>query len=98
MSQRIASAVRRSGRTSTGTWYVAREQLDAIAIPDETDLRRQDGESALRDIPPEDIDELTGLPIRRRFEQTMIVALEQARAADTPLSMAIFDACDCIDS
>ena len=23
MSQRIASAVRRSGRTSTGTWYVA---------------------------------------------------------------------------
>lgn len=69
----------------------ARQQLAAMTVPDEIDLARQNGDRALQDIPPEDIDELTGLPKRRRFEQTMIVALEQARAADTPLSMAIFE-------
>lgn len=69
----------------------ARDQLTAMVIPDSTDLQRQQGDPALQDIPPEDLDELTGLPKRRRFEQTMIVALEQARAAETPLSMAIFE-------
>jgi diguanylate cyclase (GGDEF)-like protein len=69
----------------------AREQLTAMVVPETIDIKRQDGDPALQDIPPEDIDELTGLPKRRRFEQTMIIALEQARAAEMPLSMAIFE-------
>jgi two-component system cell cycle response regulator len=69
----------------------ARKQLSEMVVPECIDIRRQEGEPSLQDVPPEDIDELTGLPKRRRFEQTMIVALEQARAADTPLSMAIFE-------
>lgn len=69
----------------------AREQLTSLTVPDLIDLDRQDGNQTLQYIPPEDLDELTGLPKRRRFEQTMIAAFEQARAADTHLSMAIFE-------
>jgi len=38
-----------------------------------------------------DVDDLTGLPSRRRFDQTMIAAFEQARAGIGPLSVAIFE-------
>lgn len=65
----------------------AGRRLSEIKIPD-VDIFE---ESVSAFGPSEDLDELTGLASRRCFEQTMIAAFEQARAARTPLSMAIFE-------
>jgi len=63
----------------------ASRQLAAIKIPDIEDVEEESLASA------EDTDDLTGLPSRRRFEQTMIAAFEQARVCTSPLSLAIFE-------
>lgn len=49
---------------------------------------RSPGVDASQD--PHTTDELTGVAGRRRFDQTFIAAFEQARAAPTPLALAIF--------
>lgn len=65
----------------------ASAQLQAMHIPDlesiEADV--ESGEPGM------DVDDLTGLPTRLKFDQTMIAAFEQARSGFGPLSLAIFE-------
>jgi diguanylate cyclase (GGDEF)-like protein len=65
----------------------ARKQLAAIALPsmESMEAESMDGEIG------QDLDDLTGLPNRLKFDQTMIAAFEQARAGLDPLSLAIFE-------
>ncbi len=65
----------------------AHERLLAMPIPSEV----HEEETEQRDADPTGTDDLTGLPTRLRFDQTMIAAFEQAKAGAGPLSVAIFD-------
>jgi diguanylate cyclase (GGDEF)-like protein len=68
----------------------ARKQLAELVLPETGDSLAEQSEGA----DPESVDELTGAASRRRFDRTLVAAFEQARAGDSPLSVALFDVDD----
>jgi diguanylate cyclase (GGDEF)-like protein len=69
----------------------ARERLVNLNVTtEETGAADQPAENTVPE-DPSTTDELTGLPTRLRFEQTMIAAFEQARVGAGPLSIALFE-------
>ncbi|MGE3109624.1 MAG: HDOD domain-containing protein [Phycisphaerales bacterium] len=65
----------------------ASRRLSEMKIPDVDEMDA----SFLATGPTDQFDELTGLASRNYYEQTLIAAFEQARAAKMPLSLAIFE-------
>ncbi len=68
---------------------VAREQLAAIDLPTDDSAQQDPAQFEFEDTGV--TDELTGLASRMRFDQTVVAAFEQAKAAQSSLAVAIIE-------